>query len=214
MTPEQAYWDAHAKNGGPPNIEDIEPIVGFEYSCLTAMDSGGALLPNPHEDADHFNCTERHYHYDSRFEIVGPVAYAVTGPVVRAIHTCKRTTPTLLPFMNSGWISMGLYADYGACRPMCGMCPHKGLPIHNGVCSGHRIKFKYTTPFYITRGNSRWEVSDIWTDNNFAFNGPIPIGNELFRMRDSNGIFMAQAPMPVECPVTEHDTFNVRGRCK
>lgn len=213
MTPEQAYWDAHAKNGGPPNIEDIEPLIGFEYNCLTALDMAkkAALLPEPHEDHDHFNCTVNHYHYDSRFEVPGAEAYKATSPTTRAVHTCERTTPPPFP---PTWREFGLYADYGRCTPKCGVCPHKGLPIQNGMCSGHRIQFKYHPPFYITHKDRRWEVDDIWTDNQFSFDGPLPLGNDPWRMWDCEGNLMAEAEMPVEMSVEKADNFNVHGRCK
>lgn len=214
MTSEQEYWDAHTKNGGPPNIEDIEPIVGFEYNCLTALDRVGkaALLPNPHVDHDHFNCTVNHYHYDSRFEVSGAEAYRAAAPVERRVHTCERTTPPPFP---PTWGQMGLYADYGRCKPKCGLCPHKGLPIQNGMCSGHRIMFnKYHPPFHITHRDRRWEVDDIWADNQFSFDGPLPLGNDLWRMWDCEGTLMAEAELPVEMKVGKEDIFQIHGRCK
>ena len=217
MTPEQAYWDAHKKNGGPPDIEDMDPIVGFEYNCLTALDVGrgdikAALLPNPHEDNDHFNCTIKHYHYDSRFEIVGPFAYKATGRVKHDTHTCERTTPPPFP---ATWGQMGLYADYGRCIPKCGVCPHKGLPIQNGTCSGHRIMFnKFSPPFHITHKDRRWDVADIWADNQFSFGGPLPLGDDPWQMWDALGVLVAEADMPVECRVDKNDIFHIHGRCK
>ena len=49
------------------------------------------------------------------------------------------------------------------------------MPIQNGVCTGHRMKFNpdgtclYKPPFYFTTGKEKFSASECWEGNRFSF---------------------------------------------
>lgn len=134
-------------------IEDVErPVVGETYLVPTL--DGMPVVGRPHVDNDHFQCAERHWHYDSRFLPEGKE---------RTVHRMKDYEPTHQPHVclhadvvpwpegnfagdylqgqAPGIARMALYLGHADKRAVCGICPHKGMPIHNGVCSAHRLKW-------------------------------------------------------------------------
>lgn len=139
-------------------------VVGQEY--LVPCINGIPVVGEPHVDNDHFNITEDHYHCDSRFHDERNVSLcairnrsatvlSLDGPKLEP-RVCIRDTP--LPFTEGrfGLALMSLYADYGFTVATCGLCPHKGMPIQNGRCSGHRLEWlpdgtiKYKPPYVIS----------------------------------------------------------------
>jgi len=146
-------------------------VVGQEY--LVPCINGIPVVGEPHVDNDHFNITEDHYHCDSRFHDAPGVSLCamrnvptiergsleIYDPHARLkleSRVCIRDTP--LPFTEGrfGLALMSLYADYGFTVAKCGVCPHKGMPIQNGRCSGHRLEWlpdgtiKYKPPYVIS----------------------------------------------------------------
>lgn len=143
-------FEPEPDDGWPVASECDELEVGRAY--LVPCVNGTPVIGEPHVDNDHFNHTELHYHCDSRFHdgelgpfaIGGPANCAQRGrsePTVLEARRCIRTTPA--PFTDGilAVCQMALHADYGFTEAKCGRCPHKGMPIINGVCSGHRLKW-------------------------------------------------------------------------
>lgn len=127
-------------------------VVGRYY--LVPCVNGIPVIGDPHEDHDHFNYTRRHYHCDSRFHnrevdaancAVGADAWSATEPIPQypdmQVRLCIRDTPAPWQEGSMGMVLASLYADFGFTKSACGRCPHKGMPIINGVCSGHRLKW-------------------------------------------------------------------------
>jgi len=134
-------------------IEDVAvPVVGETY--LVPSIDGDPVVGTPHVDHDHFQCTPNHWHLDGRFVPLSRArtAIAARGQVpVHAPHVCLFPEPSPWPQGNHGddylrrnavgMVTMALYLGHNARKAVCGVCPHKGMPIHNGVCSGHRLKW-------------------------------------------------------------------------
>lgn len=126
-----------------PCVPD-NPIVGQDYLVPCIADV--PVVGEPHSDFDHFNCSApSHYHTDSRFIDVEDVGFhAMVDRGVKpdmGIKTCIRSTPVDWPRDRFGMTQIALHLDYHDKHPVCGRCPHKGMPIQNGICSGHRLKW-------------------------------------------------------------------------
>jgi len=141
----------------PPLLSGEAPIVGQWY--LVPCANGIPVIGEPHVDADHFNNTPSHYHCDSRFHDRdtrhGPADCAVLseyGParigrlssdtgaeMTVEPRQCLRDTPAPWVDEHFAIATMSLYCDFGFAKSKCGVCPHKRMPILNGVCSGHRL---------------------------------------------------------------------------
>jgi hypothetical protein len=130
------------------HIRDVEqPEVGEIYLVPTVH--GSPVIGTPHED-DFFGGTEvvpRHYHIDTRFLDAG------SGVVVRANQTPRDSAWQCLHEDLDQWdgedlglVQMDVTMTYADSKAICGRCPHQGMPIINGVCSGHRMKFDGNTP--------------------------------------------------------------------
>lgn len=141
----------YAPPGGWPVASECEELVVGEMYLVPCV-RGVPVIGDPHVDDDHFNHTEHHYHCDSRFYDgdLGPYAYggpancamrASGGPPVLEPHRCIRTTPSDFTDDLLAVCQMALHANYGFTEAKCGRCPHKGMPIVNGVCSGHRLRW-------------------------------------------------------------------------
>lgn len=148
-------------------------VVGETY--LVPCINGRPVIGDPHIDDDHFNHTENHYHCDSRFfddsTLGGPAncaVYANQGPPKLEPRVCVRTTPSHFEDEVLAMCRMALYADYGFTESKCGRCAHRGMPIINGVCSGHRLEWlpdgtiKYKPPYTLQiRGtNNKLVISE------------------------------------------------------
>lgn len=155
-------------------------VVGETY--LVPCVNGTPVIGEPHVDNDHFNHTENHYHCDSRFydgefgatSHGGPANCAVIPhpmPPTLEPRRCLRTTPSMFTHGVLSMTIMALYADYGFSKAKCGRCPHRGMPIINGVCSGHRLEWlpdgtiKYKPPYTVQiRGTNNRRVLYSQTD--------------------------------------------------
>lgn len=142
------------------------PVVGEEYDVPCVWDyrdnTWKPVAGEPHVDDDHFNGTPKHWHIDSRFsalpevEFIGLHVDRVSKETSLQPMVCVRSTPQRWDHTDKMVLTLAaLYAQYGdRPKPACGTCPHKGMPIHNGVCSGHRLEWlengepRYKPPIY------------------------------------------------------------------
>jgi hypothetical protein len=96
---------------------------------------------------------------------------------------------------------MSLYADYGFTTAKCNLCPHKGMPIKNGRCTGHRLEWlpdgtiKYKPPYrMVIRGTGNYlEISERTDQDKFVIEiiDPVP-GNPIYvDMHDRGGTRIA-----------------------
>lgn len=145
IPPAPGFWELASECG--------ELIVGQIY--MVPVLNGQPVIGDPHVDEDHFNYTSRHYHMDSRFMcLTDNNGHVADGAILEHRRSGSLGLPKLEPRMCistevTPWPStqlfalstMSLYADYGHCTVKNGVCPHKGMPIQNGVCTGHRLKW-------------------------------------------------------------------------
>lgn len=135
-----------------PELDDLpvagdHVVVGERY--LVPCVDGIPVVGDPHVDAEHFNNTPLHYHCDSRFhdqrydvELCATLVSEMfpQHPVLEP-RVCLRDTPVKWERGTGGTTLMSLYLKYGFTQSKCGVCPHKLMPINNGICSGHRLEW-------------------------------------------------------------------------
>jgi hypothetical protein len=207
-------------------------VVGQEY--LVPCINGTPVVGTPHVDNDHFNVTEDHYHCDSRFSTdpLGAFCAMRNLPTINRgslevydphatrkleARVCIRDTP--LPFSGGrfGIALMSLYADYGFTTANCGLCPHKGMPIQNGRCSGHRLEWlpdgtiKYKPPYIlrlrgsgnVIRIDERVELNEITFYIVESIEGQIVV-----EMEDRDGhVFVSQATDHYQVRIGDRITY-------
>jgi hypothetical protein len=196
-----------------PLASDCERlVVGQTYLVPTV--NGNPIIGDPHSDNDHLNRTpEEHYHPDTRFAGKAndairnrPLirrgelqAYDETPPVTLEPFVCIRETPDA-DIKNFAGATMSLYLDYGHSKSVCGKCPHKGMPIQNGICTGHRLQWlpdgtaKHKPPYTLTIRGTKNHVTytervtfDLYEiEITEAFDGPIVID-----MTDRDGFIVS-----------------------
>jgi hypothetical protein len=129
------------------HIRDVEkPVEGEIYLVPTVH--GEPVIGTPHVD-DFFGHTEvvpRHYHIDSRFTYKAGDAVLANQPPEDMPWQCVSEDIEQWDGDTYGLIQMDVTLTYANSRAICGRCPHQGMPIVNGVCSGHRMKFDGNTP--------------------------------------------------------------------
>jgi len=184
-----------------------KPIVGETY--MVPCFAGTPVVGETHTDNSHFVHGKEHYHCDSRFVEsetqdqcgvmlhLNPDAKLTMEPRV-----CIRDTP-VRPDNPAAWLAKAaLYLDYGHCRVVNGRCPHKGMPIQNGVCSGHRMRFvgdrpKHKGPITLRIRGTKNEI--VVTQTSEMDEMPIPIterfvGNVMLEFIDNKGELISERP--------------------
>lgn len=131
-------------------LPDKAPYAGHLYKvpCIGFL----PIIGPPHYDKTgefFFAETPEHYHIDSRFvnftvRVVPVGYYGFNAPIEMRTMKCLRSYP--LDWSNEGGtvglMLMALHLDFGFGRPSkCNICPHKGMPIQNGICTGHRLQW-------------------------------------------------------------------------
>jgi hypothetical protein len=115
-------------------------VIGEIYSvpCI----GGRPIVGEPHVDNDHFNHTPCHYHVDSRFENGPSIEFDACKPgrIKHQPMLCIRDQPVDWTSSRMTLTTIALYLRYNSVT-VTNRCPHKRMPIHNGVCSGHRLKW-------------------------------------------------------------------------
>lgn len=100
------------------------------------------LLPG--HDHPEFGSPGLHYHIDYRF-VDGVAEQAkVIWPVEGEELVMVEMEPLRETYdihVQAGKVLRHLTNIYGGQKAVCGKCPHKGLPIMNGVCVGHGLVF-------------------------------------------------------------------------
>jgi hypothetical protein len=128
-------------------------VLGQTY--LVPCVNGTPIVGDPHTDDDHFNRTPEHWHIDSRFDSQScggspqtcgiPTAGLTREPRVRLEpRVCVRESPrpwTEADHKSIGFMTIALTLHYANATAKCGRCPHKGMPIQNGICTGHRLQW-------------------------------------------------------------------------
>lgn len=120
------------------HINGVEnPKVGETYLVPTLHRK--PVIGTPHLD-DFVTAFDvpRHYHIDNRFA-EGDAVLADETPR-DDLWVCKSNAIPEWEF-DKGLIVMEVTLDFAKCKTKHGRCPHQGMPIINGVCSGHRLKF-------------------------------------------------------------------------
>lgn len=141
-------------------LETVEP--GIEYEVPSIYDTVDGrwvpVFPKPHADQDKqfFINVEEHYHVDNRFIVwpnPGTVLRASGRKLVNKPFVCLKAD--LEPVMVV-WMQMALYQVFAEHKLHdCKVCPHKGMPILNGVCAGHGLRWgddgrvKHKGPFQV-----------------------------------------------------------------
>lgn len=164
-----------------PRIEDVgDAKIGTVYNVPAVRWTGSSfgrptgvpevvpILGPMHEDAEHINFPEPHWHVDWRFVAESnwrcmPESYAFggrdrfaaarvviaknTGPIFRVQRRCRRGH-VLFPRDLAGWMR-GLEASMAGQTARCGICPHRGVPLAGApvidgarVCPGHGLRWR------------------------------------------------------------------------
>lgn len=98
------------------------------------------LLP-PHDHPE-FGTPGQHYHVDFRYCSDQPrqdrVIHSDEKPIMLSLELIRHNYT-----IQSGALAVVhfLSEKYKGERAKCGKCPHKGLPIMNGLCTGHGMAF-------------------------------------------------------------------------
>ena len=145
--------------------------VGREYPVTCILDHGNWLpvFPTPHHDQDpeFFVNVPEHFHYDRRFiNTTFDAVKSLGQPMEVRPVTCLRETH--IPPQHIIWMHLALLKHFEGHRlknPL--VCPHKGMPIINGVCAGHGLKWnaqgylKHRGPFKLRWGENVGEVKSL-----------------------------------------------------
>jgi hypothetical protein len=147
--------------------------VGEVYPVSCVYGNHGIVVPvfpTPHHDRnpEFFVNVEEHYHVDNRFisdwnphtaiRAKGKKPFVQERPCLFVKHE---------PPPNILWMHLALLQHYENHKLKdCNICPHKGMPIINGVCAGHGMKWnangylKHRGPFKM-----RWMGNTVTIDN-------------------------------------------------
>lgn len=117
--------------------------VGETYEVPSI--GGLPIIGEPHEDTDWFNIAPRHYHIDSRFLDDPTGAVLANAPVEMRPFRCIREVPLE---WDATIITWGVTVKHATSQAVCGRCPHKGMPIQDGVCTGHRMRWLGDQPMH------------------------------------------------------------------
>lgn len=125
----------------------MTPVVGQTYDVPCVLDAYHhwvPVFPTPHHDQDHefFSDVEEHYHVDTRFmDFDQHQVLRNCGQMMEVRpRVCLRETHT--PPERIIWLRLALLEHFKNHELRnCAVCPHKGMPIHNGVCAGHGLRW-------------------------------------------------------------------------
>lgn len=113
-------------------------VVGHRYKIPTVGDT--PIIGTPHSDTGYLVEVGQHYHIDNRFtQFVERTRVCYPGPVEMKVHYCWRAE--LVPVMLPSFL-MALTLAFNERKLACRLCPHRGMPVINGVCSGHSLQWK------------------------------------------------------------------------
>lgn len=130
----------------------LESPVQVELGCVYPVpcinDEVGnttPVFPRPHADdePEFFVNVEEHFHIDNRF------VQADSHTVLRArgkklfIQELPCLKEQHVPPQNIIWLHLALLKHYANYRMKNDICPHKGMPIINGTCTGHGLKWNH-----------------------------------------------------------------------
>lgn len=129
---------------------------------VPTIDGIPVLLP-PHEHID-FGTPGMHYHVDFRYTKEpyrqDRVIHTLDQPVLLSLEKVRDTYEVISENITLIlWLSRR-FAD----RTSCNKCPHKGLPIINGLCTGHGMAFNkgaVCTNYFLRLGKTL-EKADYW----------------------------------------------------
>jgi hypothetical protein len=145
--------------------------VGREYPVTCLLDHGNWLpvFPTPHTDNERefFVDVPEHFHYDRRFINETHEAVKSLGQLMEVRPMiCLRETH--IPPQHIIWMHLALlnhFKDHRLKNPL--VCPHKGMPIINGVCAGQGLKWnadgylKHRGPFKLRWGPNEGEITSL-----------------------------------------------------
>lgn len=90
-----------------------------------------------------FGDPDEHYHIDWRYHpgppIENEVVFSKEEVVYKDLPQLREVYQLQITAIRVSWYLMGKYKTKTVTD--CGKCPHKGLPVYNGVCSGHGMIF-------------------------------------------------------------------------
>lgn len=196
-----------------PVTHDGPLEVGEVYEVPTI--DGRPVIDSPHDDSDHFGCHGEHYHIDSRFEDDSEykAMLASGGPLQMGTFVCRRPYPQkwgsgdFHTKNNAAAITFLLTLDYSNRRTMCGKCPHKGMPVVDGVCSGHRLEWlpdgtaKHRGPFKIFIPEIEAEVPVEKSDDLYPLR--IPVTNHPYWRSESDLFYFTLTFQLIDCDGNE-----------
>lgn len=178
-------------------IEDVsEPEVGrfYDVPAIRSVPSAtfggsfwrGSMVPiigTLHEDAEHINFPEEHWHVDWRFvggyswhiiqkDVERHIAYyhhigagddailkrpivkcSTVGEIERVRMKCRRDTPK---WSNELPWTRALEDAYAGSSARCGVCPHRGMPLAGApIENGARVCPGHGLAFDVTTGELR-----------------------------------------------------------
>ena len=189
-----------------------------DHKYLVPTITGLPVVGTPHTDDSEFNHTEDHWHVDSRF--VGPDknTRAVTNkngerPELMP-HMCRNEIPQTMPELTL--VQIMVYIQWqDVIEYQCAYCPHRGMPIQGGRCSGHRTNWgKFEPPLYFREKTSGeyWIPTDVVQGNerlvfDFKDQSGTPFAIELIDVQDQ-----VLANITPETIGTAHDTYAATDR--
>lgn len=146
----------HEVVNDPREIAAYDPFHDFEPGQIYVVPAvhNTPIIGTKHSDSGYGVEVGPHYHIDNRFtDEIDETRVMAVGDIQYQRRLCIRAThhPINLPKFL-----MGLYLAFGKRKSACGHCPHRGMPILNGKCSGHGLEFntdgliKYKPPYKIS----------------------------------------------------------------
>lgn len=147
--------------------------VGREYAVSCILDNGRWLpvFPKPHADdePEFFVNVPEHFHYDNRFIETRPESAIRSMGQPMDVRPFVAVRETHTPPQNIIWMHLALLKHFRGHRigKDCHTCPHKGMPIINGVCAGHGLKWnadgylKHRGPFKLRWAGNVGEITNL-----------------------------------------------------
>lgn len=107
---------------------------------VPVVDGRVVLLPS-HSHPE-FGDPNVHYHIDFDYDTAEPrqddVLFSNNEPIFEERPRIRREA---VAHVNSAFLQVYLQNKYRGQESKCGRCPHKGLPVRGGICTGHGLAF-------------------------------------------------------------------------
>lgn len=129
----------------------VESPVQVELGCVypvPCVEDYGRIVPvfprsHADQDPEFFTDVEEHYHVDNRFVVNDPhTAIRALGKTV-FVQDMACIKEQHVPPQNIIWLHLALLKHFADTRIKGNVCPHKGMPIINGTCAGHGLKWNH-----------------------------------------------------------------------